>query len=614
MFGLISTHNRASARTDAAMPGVSAADARRWTRTRMAVLAAAAGAALGLGALGGCADPMDRVDRQIDDLLERRRASLGEDARTVTAAEAARAGTRSSRAERLDPTPTTVNPAAGELPFTPAAAERDIPGRLAAYGAEAFGEASAFDPAVTATEPLVIDFEGALRLAQASGREYQTAEEDYILAAIRLLIEKHRWTPRLFNDTFVGVSGAGVDGRFDHALDIINTLRATQRLPFGGEVEARWVVSAADELRREVTGGYVQSSALVLGANVPLLRGAGSIAREDLIQSERDLVYQARSFERFRRTLLVDVASEYFRLLETRDRIANQERQLESRIRNDEETRAKVDAGRLRPFQRDITANAVRQSQASLANLREQYILQLDRFKIRLGLDPRTPISVTDLAFDVPVPEVTPGAAAERALEYRLDLQNRRDAVLDGERSLENARNGLLPDLDATVDVTIPTGGDDAAQGLDIDPDQTRYSAGVTLSLPLDRKIERLTVRQAQIALERARRGLSEFEDSVVVDARRAVRQIDLAIFQLELAESQIEINRRGLEDLSLRDDADPQSILDRENDLLDAENARDRARTDLRTAILEYLLATGQLRVGEDGTFRALAGMAGSP
>ncbi len=88
------------------------------------------------------------------------------------------------------------------------------------------------------------------------------------------------------------------------------------------------------------------------------------------------------------------------------------------------------------------------------------------------------------------------------------------------------------------------------------------------------------------------------------------MRAIDLARFQLELAEQQILINQRGLEDLSLRDDADPQAILDREDALLDAENARDQSLTDLRNAILEYLLITGQIRVRPDGTFDAPDGM----
>jgi hypothetical protein len=86
---------------------------------------------------------------------------------------------------------------------------------------------------------------------------------------------------------------------------------------------------------------------------------------------------------------------------------------------------------------------------------------------------------------------------------------------------------------------------------------------------------------------------------------------VPLARFQLDLAEQQVEINRRRLRAQKLQEDAvDPQQIVDTENDLLDAENARDRAKTRLRTAILGYLLETDQLRVTREGTLQVLPGM----
>jgi hypothetical protein len=57
-------------------------------------------------------------------------------------------------------------------------------------------------------------------------------------------------------------------------------------------------------------------------------------------------------------------------------------------------------------------------------------------------------------------------------------------------------------------------------------------------------------------------------------------------------------------------DTVEPQTIIDAENDLLEAENARDAARTSLRNSVLNYLLASDQLRVGRDGTFTRLPGM----
>ena len=57
---------------------------------------------------------------------------------------------------------------------------------------------------------LTISLRDALRMAQRQGREYLSAEEEYILTAINLLIEQHRWGPRLFNDTTVGTTIANL--------------------------------------------------------------------------------------------------------------------------------------------------------------------------------------------------------------------------------------------------------------------------------------------------------------------------------------------------------------------------------------------------------------------
>lgn len=498
--------------------------------------------------------------------------------------------------------PGTTNPAVETLTFTPAEEARDVASRLEAYSKRALGEGQ---------DIRTITITDSFRLAQRTGREYLNAEEDYLLASISLLIERHLWGPRFFNDTAATLSAEGDGGNFEHTLGIINSLRTTKRLPFGGEVEAAWVWRASEQLRSSVSGQYEQSSEIVLGGNIPLLRGAGSVAREDLIQAERDMIYAARSFEDFRRSYLVDIANDYFSLVQTRAQIVNQERQNESLRRLNESTQARVDAGRESRFRVAIVENQLLSGIASLASLREQYILQLDRFKVRLGLDPKDPIEIAPLEFELAEPDIDEYDAAALALEYRLDLQNQRDRVTDARRAVSNAKNNLLPDLDIAGEVGIPTDPFAREGGVAFDPDYTRYSAGLDLSLPLDRKIERLGLKRATVQLERQVRTYERARDDIVVTARSAVRTIDRSRFELTLAERQVEINRERLREQKLKEDlVDPQEIVDSENELLRSENDRDRARTDLRNAILDFLLVTGQMRVAPTGEFQPLPGM----
>lgn len=567
--------------------------------------------------LAGCGTGMADLDRKVNALIEERSTALAA-TRTpeVTPAPQSGAELKSLRSPTQNQEmPGTTNPPAQGLSFTTADPGRDVAARLDEYAAEATGERVNEAPAgganAGAVNAIELDLPAAFRTAQRSAREYLNAEEAYLIAAIRLLSERHLWTPRLFNDTTVQLAGNGFDGNYEHALSVINDLRVSQRLPFGGTVEAGWVAQATDQLRRRVTGGYTSSSDLVLRGNVPLLRGAGIVAREDLIQAERSLVYAAREFERFRRELLVEIANDYFDLVQTRSEVANQERQLASLRNLEASTKARVDAGRIPAFQQSIAATNVLSAVAALANLRERYILQLDQFKVRLGLAVDQPVRIAAIEFAVPEPDETPQHAASLALEYRLDLQNRRDGVDDARRGVEIARNNLLPDLNLAGQVSVPTDPTNVNTVTELSPGDLNYSVGATLGAPLDREQERLRVREATLRLQQSQRDYEQFRDNVVVNVRAALRAVDLARFQLRLAEQQVEINRRRVEEQRLKiDQVDPQTIVDSENDLLEAENRRDRAVTGLRSAVLEYLLETGTLRVAGDGTFEPLPGM----
>ncbi len=549
---------------------------------------------------GGCSSGMDAIDKRIERVVGQRADSLGKSALTPSTEYNDKPSDKTQRKEETAKDPSTVNPPADQLEFKAADEKRDVEAMLEKFTSGEQGADSR--PAL----PLTI--EDALRISQKSGRDFLTAEEEYILAAISLLQERHRWGPRLSNDTTVGIIGGGDNGRFDHTLSIINTLKATQKLPYGGQAEAAWVWDATEQLRDQATKQYTQASRLVLSGNIPLLRGAGLVAQEALIQQERDLIYQARTFERFRRQNLVEIATDYFDLLELQAQIGNQKRQLEGFIRLQESTAARVAAGRLSEFETNNAANQVVRARASLASLREQYILAEDRYKIRLGLDINQKIEVKPLTFEVPEPDVTIDEAVRRALLFRLDLQNSRDQVVDARRAVSNARNNLLPDLDLNGNVSIPTDSDTREGGVYFDPDDTNYSASAKFSMPLDRDIEKLSLRATQIRMHQRERNLERLRDEVIVSVRRAVRQIELQRFQLNLAEQQVEINRRRLEEVELKQDTiDPQKIVDAQNDLLQAENQRDAARTNLRNAVLAYLLQTDELRVKRDGSFQKL-------
>jgi outer membrane protein TolC len=245
------------------------------------------------------------------------------------------------------------------------------------------------------------------------------------------------------------------------------------------------------------------------------------------------------------------------------------------------------------------------------ASQTEAYLLALDRFKIRLGLSPAERIDLDDALPIFNDPGTTLAGATELALEYRLDLQNRRDQVDDARRAVKNAQNDLLPDLNTTARVGFPTDTSENVGNLAFDPGDINYQAAVTLGLPLDRKIEQYQLRQATINLDQRERDYAQFRDQVAVGVRQALRNIDLARFQLRLAEERVKINERRVKEVELKSaEVDAQTQVDAANSLQESRVALDRARTRLRNSILTYLRDSGLLRVARDGTFIPLPGM----
>ncbi len=546
-------------------------------------------------ALAACAN-LDAVDRRIDRVLLERSSDMGARPPRLRAPDVDEATRSDAGVERY---PDTVNPPAAELRFDPGDPDRDVLARLASFGRPD-------------GEPLFVGIEDVLQIAQETSREYLNAEEEYIFSVINYLIERHLWTPRFFNDTTFSSDFESIDGRYTTALNIINELRATQRLPYGGEIEARYVTQAAQQLIDIAGDDYTQSSQLILSANIPLLRDAGLIAQEELIQSSRNVVYAARNFARFRRTFLVDVASDYFDLVASLGTIRNQKRQVFNVQQLFRQRQALVEAERLASFESQNVQQSLLSARDQLESLREGYRLALDRFKIRLGLPVTTNLVVVPDALTLPEPDISPEQASRLALTYRLDYQNVIDQVDDQRRGVRNAKNQLLPDLNLAMTAALETDDEpNESSRPNYDLDDTNYGLSVTFGLPLDREIERLNLRASIINLQRAVRDRTLVRDNIILDARASVREIERARNALVLQSLAVEINRRRLEELEIkRDEIDTQDLLDAQADALATENALDNARRDLRVAILEYLLATGQLRVGPEGLLLPPSGM----
>ena len=385
----------------------------------------------------------------------------------------------------------------------------------------------------------------------------------------------------------------------------------SRKLPGGASVSAHVLATIAEDLNTRVSAADANSANLILSAEIPLLRGAGLVANEDILQARRNVVYAARTFERFRRTYMVDIAGDFLELIVLHRQIENAEQSIEYFQWLADRQRALHEAGRARLFD---AANAENQALAAIGDLtgsRESFRLSLDRFKTRIGYDLDDPVVIAGDSLGLPIPAMDMGDALGSAMRNRLDLQSQRDALDDTARAVLNARNALLPDLDLIASADIPGSGT-GLRIAEFDHRDVDLDVALTLSLPLDRTIERLALRQSQITLDQARRDYDKARDTVAIEVRSAVRSIDSGVFNLDVQERNVQISELGKAAI----DADPDraSVLDQIraiDDLRAARDGRDEARRDLDLAVLDYLLQTGQLRITVDGTIEPIPGMA---
>jgi outer membrane protein TolC len=458
-------------------------------------------------------------------------------------------------------------------------------------------------PAPAGKTRRTLNLDDAFNVALAHNRDYLTRKEDLYLAALNVGLQRHVFEPQMFASTTMGVAGSGESSDFAAAFNAVQTVGVRQRLPLGGQIIAQALASTVQQIQKTIDTS--NSTDLTVAVNIPLLRGAGSVAQEDLIEAERNLVYEVRDFERFRRGFLVTVASQYFNLANQRAQILNRFSSVRSYIFITQRSKALFEAGmaRRRTTLLDVmrAAQSEYQARSQLIAAIEQYEVALDRFKILLGVDVEDLIDVTPQYLTIAPPTLTEAAAVDIAMQLRLDLQTVRDQVDDAQRAVKNATNNMLPDLNLSASTGLPSN----PRSFEPRYGNLDYSTSLKLDWPLDRVAEKNALRVAQVNLDRARRGVESTESQVAADVRSAIRAVRQQQVTLAIQKSNIDLaeKRKAFADIQFRDGKiDNRDYLDAETALLDAQNSFTRALADFEVAVLQYLRDTDQMRVNFTG------------
>ena len=444
----------------------------------------------------------------------------------------------------------------------------------------------------------VLDLRGALEIAYQTNRDLLFEREQLRLSALALSSVRHAFSPQLaltLGYVFADPAEA------EHLNTSTANFTLSQILATGATFRLD-----ASSLKTEPGGAGAEHGSLVgLSLAQPLLRGGGyDVSHEPLVQAERSLVYALRDFELFRESFSIDVARRFYALVNQKQTIVNQRRNLEDNVFAQRQAEALFAVGRrdelnvLRARRSKLTA------ENELLQAEEGLRLALDLFRIFLGLPEDQPVDVesdppefTPVAFDV-------DSAVGVAFENRLDLLNNRERLEDAERNVRLSRNDLLPDLDLVLGTSYGTGdATEAPFGGDLE--RASSSVGVTLGVPLDRLNERNAYRSAQIALERARRALDQFEETLRAEVQSSFRELERRELSLEIQRQLIEDQTKNLRIAELRferGEIENRDVVEASQSLLDAENALIDEQVSYEIERLELLQDLGILFVDEQG------------
>ena len=235
-------------------------------------------------------------------------------------------------------------------------------------------------------------------LAVINSREYQREKELLYDAALRLSLERYAYATKF------STRGATVDTTYSHVRSggtTVNTLRVPSSisgdklLATGGTLVGQFANDVLLTFNGPSGFAAAVSSDLLFDFTQSIFQR--DIVLDGLIQSERNMVYAARRFARYRKQFFLDVAVTYYDILRTYRRIEIIAQNYFSQVRNFQQFQAEVASG----ISTALNVNALNQYEQGVLSARSSLISQcnsveddLDRMKILLGIPTEIPINV----------------------------------------------------------------------------------------------------------------------------------------------------------------------------------------------------------------------------
>jgi hypothetical protein len=456
-------------------------------------------------------------------------------------------------------------------------------------------------------DPYMIGPREALEIALVNSRGYQFRLDSVMLAALPVTLQRFSFEPQFYaglgnvTATAGGIPPGGGSNQFLYRTreapgGQLSQLNLSTIAGFGKLFNSglRLAGGFANTTIFQFTGATPRQptvqSLLPITLTQPFLRGGGrAVVLEALTQAERNLLYEVRSFARFRQEFFVNILTSqgqgvtgagigdpsigYLNLVRqllqvenTRKNVVAFERVLEVQI-----GLAQGAGSNISSIDVDQVQSSLERQRVTLVNTQNTYRTALDSYKIQLGMPPDVPLvpdytymdgfkrvfrdidklspklrsevqrlidqlpplediiidgrSLIEAAKDNDKLEDLLLAAERVALENRLDLMNERAGLYDVWRQIRVAHNALQGVFNVTVTNQVFTSPTTTNPFGFLDQSK-QFSLVLNGELPLIRVSERNNFRTSLINYERERRSLMAAEDTIKLQVRNQIRAL----------------------------------------------------------------------------------------
>jgi len=450
----------------------------------------------------------------------------------------------------------------------------------------------------------VLTLQQAVSVATAHNRQYQLEKDNLYAKALDLRLARHEFDPILFG------TGAAefVKARGGEAVKTQGSFGAQKLFENGARVGVNVTMAWIEILSGDASSGLARI--LTVTASKPLLRGSDpNIVLENLTQAERDTLYQVRLFNRFRKTFVVATITQYYQVLQAYDAARNAQNNYDTLKKVYELAESLTKAGRLPLYELDQARQDMLSASDDCLATRKLYEQQLDDFKIVLSMPAESPLVIDAgelgalRATSMTMPGFTETEAVETALAGRLDFANTADAINDAERKIIVAFDNLRPGLNLVANTQQKNR--DTSDSLTLRTARDTATVGAEVDFNLDKLAAENDYRLALLILQQQRRQYELVRDTVVLEVRRAYRDMTEAAQRYKVQSDGLVLARQRFENtMALLEygRANTRDVLDSQRDLYRAQNAATQAMINFRVAMLGFYRDVEILQVRPDG------------